>query len=158
MEPVTLREILRGPVVDLHSRGTHAALPGICERLGLPSPNTEGSKRERMRASYDAADDSALPMIAEKFLRDRGRASGGGLPLWRVVTAVAPPPAAGIRNVPSPFTPKTMTSSLLQLPPRPPTTSQTSGMGYGGGMKHLLFVTLVRWCGSPRPQRASPCL
>src|SRR5438045_1011813 len=63
-----LRELLEGPIMGLKDRGTHAQLAGFCETLGLPPPNTEGSKRERMQASYDAVEDAQLSAVAERFL------------------------------------------------------------------------------------------
>src|SRR5260370_42118074 len=69
MESVTLRELLRGPIIALSQRGTHAELGGFCEKLGLAVPDVDSSKRERMQKSYDAADDAQLPTVAENFLR-----------------------------------------------------------------------------------------
>ncbi len=68
MKSVTLRELLRGPIIALSQSGTHVQLDGFCEQLGLPTA-TDGSKRERMTASFDAASDTDLPTVAENFLR-----------------------------------------------------------------------------------------
>jgi hypothetical protein len=43
-------------------------LPTLCEKLGLPAPATDGSKRERMTSSFDAAADADLPAVARKLL------------------------------------------------------------------------------------------
>ena len=43
-------------------------LPSICENLGLPSPDPEGSKRERMISSINALPDASLPHVAKRFL------------------------------------------------------------------------------------------
>ena len=43
-------------------------LPMLCEELGLPSPAADGSKRERMTASFDALADTELPKVARKLL------------------------------------------------------------------------------------------
>lgn len=64
-----LRELLNGPIVGLKDRGTHQQLAGFCESLGLPAPDGEGSKRDRMQASYDSAAEEDLPAVAERFLR-----------------------------------------------------------------------------------------
>jgi hypothetical protein len=41
-------------------------LPTLCEELGLPEPAADGSKRERMTASFDAVADADLPSIAQQ--------------------------------------------------------------------------------------------
>ena len=74
-----LRELLKPLITDLKGVYTHAALPGFCEKLGLPDPAADGSKRDRIAASFDAAMDSDLPEIARKFLKHH-------------------PPLAGTRN------------------------------------------------------------
>jgi very-short-patch-repair endonuclease len=60
--------LLSGPIVVLSQRGTHAELGGFCQKLGLPPPDFEGSKRERMQHSFDAANENHLPSIATNFL------------------------------------------------------------------------------------------
>jgi hypothetical protein len=67
IESVSLRELLRGSIIGLSQRGTHIQLDDFCKQLGLPT-STEGSKRDRMTASYDAASDADLPKVAENFL------------------------------------------------------------------------------------------
>ena len=47
---------------------THAELPSFCEDLGLPVPPEHGTKRERISASYHAAEDSCLVSVAQKVL------------------------------------------------------------------------------------------
>ncbi|MCK6405052.1 MAG: hypothetical protein L6Q60_03435 [Rhodocyclaceae bacterium] len=54
-------------------------LPTLCEELGLPSPGPDGSKRERMEASFNALTDEELPAVARKLL-------------------ICHPPSATIRN------------------------------------------------------------
>src|SRR5689334_14385822 len=69
MDFVRLRELLSGLVLALKDSGTHEELPAICSRLALPVSGTElGSKRDRMRASFDALPDSELPTVAERLL------------------------------------------------------------------------------------------
>ncbi|AHV91808.1 hypothetical protein [Bordetella holmesii] len=43
-------------------------LPTLCEELGLPVPPDDGSKRERMTASFNALADTELPAVARKLL------------------------------------------------------------------------------------------
>jgi very-short-patch-repair endonuclease len=69
VEFARLRELLHGPIVGLSNRGTHEALPSICEELGLLAPDDTGTKRERMEASYSALPDAELPRVAECLLR-----------------------------------------------------------------------------------------
>lgn len=67
MDLPRLRDILEPLVVGLKDAGTHDDLPSICERLGLPAPG-EGSKRDRMRASFNALTDENLPSAAQRLL------------------------------------------------------------------------------------------
>jgi hypothetical protein len=62
-----LRRALEPILVTPHL-GTHVALAEVCERLGMGPPGAEGSKRDRMRASFDAVDDLDLPKVAECYL------------------------------------------------------------------------------------------
>jgi hypothetical protein len=64
-----LRELLRWPIIGLKDQGTHTILPEICEKLGLPPPNSEGSKRERMESSFNALRDDDLLQVADNFLK-----------------------------------------------------------------------------------------
>jgi len=68
MDSARLRDVLRPLIVVLKDAGTHEVLPIICERLGLPVPACEGSKRERMISSFDALHDAELSRVAEHFL------------------------------------------------------------------------------------------
>src|ERR1700690_1993404 len=47
----------------------HKALPDICARLGLPAPG-EGSRHERMKASFDQVVDEELPNVAKRYLAE----------------------------------------------------------------------------------------
>lgn len=81
MGTAALRQILE-PLVNLLSQShTHAVLPSVCERLGLPPlPPREGmSKRERVLASFTALPDAELPTFAITLLANH-------------------PPAANVRN------------------------------------------------------------
>ncbi len=68
MDSARLRDLLRPHILGLKDAGTHEMLPGICARLGLPPPGQEGSKRQRMTASFDALSDADLPRVAERLL------------------------------------------------------------------------------------------
>lgn len=50
MDYSQLRSMLRPLVEGLKDVRTHAMLPVLCEELGLPAPDYDGSKRERMTA------------------------------------------------------------------------------------------------------------
>jgi hypothetical protein len=62
-----LRETLAPLVLALKDSGTHERLPAMCAELGLPTPG-EGSKRERMEASFNALQDVDLPEVAQRLL------------------------------------------------------------------------------------------
>lgn len=64
-----LRDMLAPLIENLKDAGTHTVLPSICEELGLPSPDPEGSKRERMIASLNALPDADLADTAQRFLK-----------------------------------------------------------------------------------------
>lgn len=68
MDLVRLRSVLEPFIINLKDAGTHAVLPSICEELGLPDLDADGSKRERMAASFNALADSDLPAVAQRFL------------------------------------------------------------------------------------------
>ena len=68
MDYAQLRNLLEPLVLGLKDAGTHTMLPTLCEELGLPAPAADGSKRERMTASFDAVADTDLPAVARKLL------------------------------------------------------------------------------------------
>lgn len=68
MDLARLRQLLDGPIVALKDHGTHERLPEFCASLGLPIV-VEGSKRDRMRASFAAVTDEDLPRVATNFLK-----------------------------------------------------------------------------------------
>jgi very-short-patch-repair endonuclease len=69
MDSACLRDVLRPLVVALKDLGTHDVLPTICQGLGLPTRSCEGSKREKIGASFDGLCDAELPRVAERFLQ-----------------------------------------------------------------------------------------
>lgn len=68
MDYAQLRNLLEPLVTGLKDAGTHPMLPTLCEALGLPAPAADGSKRERMTASFNALADTDLPAVASKLL------------------------------------------------------------------------------------------
>lgn len=64
MDLVGLRKLLSPLIEALKDAETHERLGSLCERLGLPPPDSGGSKRERMRSSLAALPDSDLPKVA----------------------------------------------------------------------------------------------
>ncbi|WP_258397471.1 AbiJ-related protein [Paraburkholderia unamae] len=55
-------------MTSLKDAVTHTMLPALCEELGLPAPAVEGSKRERVTASFNALANADLPAVARKLL------------------------------------------------------------------------------------------
>nr|AGV05241.1 hypothetical protein [Bordetella holmesii] len=68
MDYAQLRNLLEPLVTGRKDAGTHTMLPTLCEELGLPVPPDDGSKRERMTASFNALADTELPAVARKLL------------------------------------------------------------------------------------------
>ena len=54
MDYSPLRRKLRGSIGGLKDHATHDRLPELCEQLGLPSPDSGASKRDRLYAAFDA--------------------------------------------------------------------------------------------------------
>lgn len=68
MDLARLRDILKPLIYSLKDSCTHASLPSECEALGLPIPDAEGSKAERVGSILSALQDVDLPNAARKFL------------------------------------------------------------------------------------------
>jgi len=68
MDYAQLRNLLEPLVTGLKDAGTHTMLPTLREELGLPEPGADGSKRERMTASFNSLADADLPAVARKLL------------------------------------------------------------------------------------------
>ena len=68
MDYSKLRNLLEPLVTDLKDAGTHTELPALCEELGLPVPAPEGSKRNRITASFSTLTDTELPEVARRVL------------------------------------------------------------------------------------------
>lgn len=69
MDHAQLRNLLEPLVTGLKDAGTHTMLPTLCEELGLSAPVAEGSKRDRMAASFDATSNTDLPAVAHELLK-----------------------------------------------------------------------------------------
>lgn len=61
MDTAALRDILRPLIGDLKDRFTHDGLSTFCTEFGMPVPDTGGSKRDRLYASFDSLADADLP-------------------------------------------------------------------------------------------------
>jgi len=68
MDYAQLRSLLEPLVTGLKDAGSHTMLPTLCEELGLPMPPDDGSKRDRMTASFNALADTELPAVARQLL------------------------------------------------------------------------------------------
>ena len=68
MNLARLHNKLHLQVVALKNKETHEGLPRLCLRLGLPAPDFEGTKGERLAASFDALVSTDLPEMAQRFL------------------------------------------------------------------------------------------
>jgi hypothetical protein len=68
MDLATFRHILRPHVIRLSHSNNHTELPAACERIGLPAPPAEGSKSERVSASYNSLPDAQLIQVANRLL------------------------------------------------------------------------------------------
>ncbi|ASU81100.1 DUF559 domain-containing protein [Actinopolyspora erythraea] len=71
MEHADLRALIRPVVIGLKDGYTHDELPDFCRRLGLPqpSPKEEGTKANRLKASFDALPDPDLIAVADRLLQ-----------------------------------------------------------------------------------------
>lgn len=68
MDYSPLRRRLRDLIGGLKDHATHERLPELCEQLGLPSPDSGASKRDRLYAAFDAAPDADLVAVAKAYL------------------------------------------------------------------------------------------
>jgi hypothetical protein len=64
-----LRATLRPHIIALSSRNTHATLPDICNKLGLPFPDRGISKRDKITEAFDALPDGGLQRTTESYLQ-----------------------------------------------------------------------------------------
>jgi len=69
MDTARLRRLVGGEIYSLGLMRTHSDIPGLCEALGIPTPE-EGTKKDRMARCVDALDEAALPDIAKRLLSD----------------------------------------------------------------------------------------
>ncbi len=68
MDLARLRDVLLPHIIALKDVGTHEVLPTICAKLGLPAPEQDGSKRERMISSFNALGSANVAPVAERLL------------------------------------------------------------------------------------------
>jgi very-short-patch-repair endonuclease len=68
MDMARLRSLIDGVLLTLYRRYTAKELPGLCDRLGLPSPGVGGTKHESLVASLNACPDDRLPDVANAVL------------------------------------------------------------------------------------------
>lgn len=73
VDSAQLRVRLRELVVSLKDRVTHTTLAALCQQLGLPVAPTEveGSKGDRIRASFDAVADADLLQVVDRVVAYR---------------------------------------------------------------------------------------
>lgn len=76
MDILSLKELLRPVVGSLKDQCTNEKIPDLCRQLGLPIPEDEGCKRERLHAAFDLLDDSDLPRFAKTLLAQRVLGAG----------------------------------------------------------------------------------
>ena len=48
---------------------THKEIGIVCSKLGMSTPPAEGTKAERLLASFDGTPDTQLPSVAKLFLK-----------------------------------------------------------------------------------------
>jgi very-short-patch-repair endonuclease len=97
MDYSRLRRKLRELIGGLKDHATHARLPELCEQLGLASPDSEGSKRDRLYDSFDATPDSDLAKVANVYLSEFPPSAEIRNEIQELVWALAPTPAVPIR-------------------------------------------------------------
>ena len=64
----SLRALLRPHIEQLALLNRHADLPAICEDLGLPAPDADGSKRQRLLTSFDSTPDTVVARAAQRYI------------------------------------------------------------------------------------------
>jgi len=97
MDYTPLRRRLHDLIGGLKDLATHDRLADLCEQLGLPSPGIEGSKRDRLYASIDAAPDADLAVIAKLYLSGFARDAATRNEIQELVWALSPSPEVPVR-------------------------------------------------------------
>ncbi len=97
MDYSPLRRRLHDLIGGLKDHATHDRLPHLCEQLGLPSPGVEGSKRDRLHASIDAAPDTDLAVVANAYLAGFVRDAATRNEIQELVWALSPSPEVPVR-------------------------------------------------------------
>lgn len=70
MDLILLRETLAPHILSLKDATTGPRIPELCESLGMPQTDEDGSKRDRIRASWTSVADSDLPEVARRLLKN----------------------------------------------------------------------------------------
>lgn len=68
MSVAELRTALRNLIVGQKDRLTHEEIEAACAKLGMPAPPADGTKAERLEASFKATPDIQLRNVATNFL------------------------------------------------------------------------------------------
>ena len=97
MDYSPLRRRLHDLIGGLKDNATHDRLADLCEQLGLPSPDTGGSKRDRLYASVDAAPDADLASIAKAYLSGFKPSAETRNEIQELVWALSPSPEVPVR-------------------------------------------------------------
>lgn len=66
-----LRTVIQPVILSLKDRYTHATLGELCEGLGMPPRGAEGSKADRLYASFEMLPDEGVPQTANRLI-ERG--------------------------------------------------------------------------------------
>lgn len=69
MDLEALRRQVSSLVFHIGTMETHTGISSVCGRLGLPTPDPAGSKRERMEACVSAIEDDHLADVAKRLLQ-----------------------------------------------------------------------------------------
>lgn len=70
MNHAQLRSLLAPLIMSLKDVYSHSMLSTLCEKLGLPAPITDGTKRDRIASSFKAVADADMPEVARRLLID----------------------------------------------------------------------------------------
>jgi hypothetical protein len=97
MDYSPLRRKLRGLIGGLKDHATHDRLPDLCEQLGLASPDTGASKRDRLYAAVDATSDGELVKVANAYLSNLSPRAELRNEVQELIWALSPAPEVPVR-------------------------------------------------------------
>jgi len=92
-----LRRKLRVLIGGLKDHATHDRMPELCEQLGLPSPDSGASKRDRLYAAFDAVPDANLLDVAKVYLSAFRPGAETRNEVQELVWALSPSPEVPVR-------------------------------------------------------------